>query len=943
VSRKFQAWIAAGASAAFAAGGVASAGAAETDELLVTAERRPAAPQEAPVALSAFSAKDLRVSRLDGARDLLRASPNTNYSRSNFGGYNLSIRGIGSKIIGLSGEYGVSVHVNDTPFTVSRLPDSDFYDVERVELLRGPQGTLYGRNATGGSLNILTARPTDKAGGWITGEYGDYDSVRLSGAVNLPVNDMLAVRFAGFLLDRDGFAKNTFDGHRIDDRDIKASRLTARLHPSDAFDLNVMWERFDEKDHRLRVGKPLCINDPGPTAIGAVPVGPANRSYLSQGCLPGSRYQAAAYGVVNSQATLPGLYLPLTGLARGDLFAGQSQSQNLRDVSSPFDPRYQVRTDFYQIDAKAKLGPALTLNSLTGVSYDRATSFQDYMRVAPQGTFASTGLFPGGVVNDPQLGSANTLRAYDYFATHTKEFTQELRLTSDFGGAWNFSLGGLHRTYDASSRYFVMANGLTAFAQAADAGAGFPNTFPFFVDPGFPPSGEGRSYFANVATNRARSDAVFGEAYWRPQPDLRLTLGLRATRDRKESEPNPVSLLTTAFTPATPPDSGLRLNPMFTGGRGLVAAPLLKRSDTATTGRLNVEWSPKLGFTDRTMVYANYARGYKAGGFNTPCDIQSPGCGSVPADFGPETIDAYEVGTKNILAGGRLMLNLTAFLYDYRGYQVSSIVNKSSITQNIDARLHGAELESVWEPRRGLRFNVGAGWLRTRIREGQVIDTLDRTQGDPRLAIVKAQDGSNCVVNRGGLAQLVAIQEALPGAPNLPGVTGQPAALLAACSGVYSALGLYNYAGTGVVTAPVVVNNAPRPNTVAQVGQGVPVVLRGNHLPNAPEWTLALGAQYGWEIGGWNALLRGDYYRQGDSFARIFNGASDRLRGYGVLNATFTLARPGGGLEVQLFGKNLTHAEPITDFYVADDSAGLFTNASTLEPRTWGVAVTRRF
>ena len=940
--------IAAGASATLGAAVLPAVAAAADNEplaseLLVTAERRVAPLHTVPLALNAFSGEDLRIARLDGPRDLLRAAPNVNYSRSNFGGYNLSVRGIGSKIIGLSGESGVSVHVNDTPFTVTRLPDAEFYDIERVELLRGPQGTLYGRNATGGSLNIITVRPTERLEGWLTGEYGNYDAVRLSGAVNLPLNEFLAVRFAGFVLDRDGFMKNAFNGRRIDDRDIKASRLTVRLHPSEAFDLNLMWERFDEKDHRSRVGKPLCISDPGPATIGAIPVMAINRGYLSQGCLPGSRYGTAAFGAVNSQATLPGLYLPLIGLARGDLLADQTQSPDLRKVSSPLDPRYQVRTDFYQIDAKAQLSRSLTLHSLTGFSYDRATSFQDYLRVSPQRTFVGNGAFPGGVVNDPQLGAADTLRAYDYFTSQTKEFTQELRLSSDFGGRWDFSVGALPREYSANSRYFVLANGLTAFAQARDAAAGFPNLFPFFVDPSFPPTGEGRNYFANLAENRARSDAVFGEAYWRPTADVRLTLGLRTTRDRKVSEPNPVTLLATPTLPAPPPASGSRVNPVFNGGRGIAPAPRLRSIQTGTTGRLNVEWTPDLAFTDRTVLYASYSRGYKAGGFNTPCDIQSPGCGSVPADFGPETVDAYEIGAKNVLAGGRVVLDLAAFRYDYSGYQISSIINKSSVTQNIDARIHGVELEGVWEPRRGLRFNVGAGWLRTRIRDGRVIDTLDRTQGDPRLAIVKAQDGSNCVVNRAALGRLVAIQQALPGAPAIAGVTREPAALLAACSGVYSALGLYDYAGTGVVTAPVVVDNSPRPNTVVQIGQGVPVALRGRRLPNAPPWTLALGAQYGWDVAGWRATLRGDYYRQGDSFARIFNGPSDRLRGYEIVGATFNVAHPRRGLEVQLFVKNLTDSTPITDFHLADDSSGLFTNAFTLEPRTYGVAVTQRF
>jgi outer membrane receptor protein involved in Fe transport len=343
------------------------------------------------------------------------------------------------------------------------------------------------------------------------------------------------------------------------------------------------------------------------------------------------------------------------------------------------------------------------------------------------------------------------------------------------------------------------------------------------------------------------------------------------------------------------------------------------------------------------MVYASYSRGYKGGGFNTPCDLQSPGCGSVPQTFEPEHVDAFEVGTKNVLGGGRLLLNLTGFYYDYRGYQVAATINKSTANQNIDARIYGVEFESVWEPVADLRLNLSAGWLKTQIRGGAVIDTLNRTQGDPRLAVIKAQDASNCVVNAAGLARLVAVQQGLPGAPTVRGVTGNPAALLAACSGAYSTLGLYNYGGINVTTAPIAVNNAPLANTIVQVGQGIAVPLRGKRLPNAPEWTVSFGAQYSWNMADWRATLRGDYYRQGDAYARIFNSASDKLKGYPLVNATLTFEGPAHDLDVQFYVKNLTGETPITDIYLADDSSGLFTNTFTLEPRTYGVAVTKRF
>jgi outer membrane receptor protein involved in Fe transport len=928
------------------------AGGETLEGLVVTAERREARAQDVPMAVTAFSAEDLRARRIDGGRDLLLGAPNVNFARSNFGGYSLSIRGIGSKFIGNSGEYGVSVHENATPMNYNRLADADFFDVERVEVLRGPQGTLYGRNATGGAINIITARPTDRFEGWVRGELANYDSRRFSGAINVPLNEMMAVRWAGFSLKRDGFGRNLTTGGRVDGRDIQASRLTFRLHPDEAIDVNVLWERFDEKDDRSRIGKQLCIPDPGPAVVSGVAVSATNRGLLSQGCLPGSRYSPAAYGAVNTAATLTGMYLPFIGLAApGSMQAGKIQDSNLLDVESVRDPIYQARENFFQIDAKAALGHGLTFESLTGFNYDRGRSYQDYNRVAATASFAPTGLaaalFPGGVLNDPQLGPSRTLLSFDYYPVHSKEVTQEARLWSDFAGPWNFSAGVFHSGYRIRADYDLFSNGLTAFARFYDAATGVPDTLPFYVDPNSPPSGLGHNYYVNAASTQVTSDALFGELYWRPTAGLKVTGGFRLTRDHKEAQPDPITLLAAPTVAAPPPASGQTANRYFNGGIGHPPAPTLTRSDTAPTGRFNVEWTPDLGFTDRTMVYASFSRGYKGGGFNTPCDPASPGCAGVPATFAPEYVNAYEIGTKNVLAHGAVVLNLTGFHYDYTGYQVSSIINKASVNQNIDAGIDGLELETVWQPTRALRFNLDAGWLRTAIKGGAFIDTLDRTQGNPALAVIKAQDASNCVVNRAALARLLAVQQGAPGAPVVAGVTGAPTALLGACSGALGAFGLYDYAGMNVATAPIVVDNAPLPNSIVRVGQGVPVSLDGRQLPNAPDWTLSFGAQYTWDLAGdlagWRATLRGDYYRQGESYARIYNTASDKLRGYQQINATLTFLRPASGLEVQLYVKNLTDEQPITNLYLADDSSGLFTNSFTLNPRQFGVAAAKRF
>ncbi|WP_421934897.1 TonB-dependent receptor [Phenylobacterium sp.] len=914
-----------------------SGGSNVIEELVVTAQRREESLQDVPVAVSAFSEDSLRVQRIDGGQNLLQAIPNVNFSRSNFGGYNLSIRGIGTKVVG-SGEAGVSFHQNNTPQTANHLADAEFYDVERVEVLRGPQGTLYGRNATGGVVNVITVKPIvgdEHMSGWLSAEYGNYKTTRVKGAINVPLNDFMAMRWSASYIKRDGYGDNTYTHNDIDDRDLTSSRLQFRVKPNDVLDVTALWEHFNEKDSRSRIGKQLCIADPGPATIGGVATG-ANRNYFSQGCLPGTRYQNAAYGAVNSVATLGGLLAQLGGLSNGDLNAGKVQDHNLLNIESVTDPIYQAQEDFFQIDASVALTDSLTLASLTGVNYNEGYSYADYNRIVGTGVFTPVGAMnlvaPGGFVTDPQVGRDNKLRSFDFGRTDSKEYSQELRLFSNNEGAWNFSVGGLYTKYQSVTDYYVFSNSLTAFAQLNDLG-GIPNVFPFYVDPNFPPSdNEGRNYYDSRGHNTTTSKAVFGEVYWALNDTLKLTAGLRYTDDHKVLDSTPITLLAGPTKVAPPPASGVIPNPNFTGGRGAAPAVRVDYQNAATTGRLNLQWTPELSFTEASTFYATYARGYKAGGFNTPCDATTPGCAAVTSSFAPEQLDAFEIGTKNSLLGGSLIFNATAFYYNYKGYQISKIVNKSSQNENVDAKIKGVEIESIWEPIHNLRFNLQYGWLDTEIQNGSSIDTMNRTQGNPNLVVVKATDGSNCVATTSGVATLLTIA---------------PSAVLGICSGLPSALagaiGIYNYPA-GVATAPAFVNNSPLPNSVANIGQGVPVNLTGKELPNSPKFTVGFGAQYKWDISDSMSLTaRADYYRQDDSYARIFNSTTDKLEGYQNINATVTLSNPDWGLDIQLYGKNLTDEQPITDLYLTDDSSGLFTNTFTLEPRQYGVTVTKKF
>lgn len=179
------------------------------EEILVTAQRFEENVRKVPISVSAFTDAMIEDRQIIGISDLQLNVPNLSYTPQNFGGSRISIRGIGDLFTGGSARATtVPIHLNG----VTALVDAgvfEFYDLERVEVSRGPQGTLYGRNATAGAINLVTRRPDfDGLGGYVDLEYGDYDHVRLEGALNLAINDQFAIRVAGVSLERDGYIEN---------------------------------------------------------------------------------------------------------------------------------------------------------------------------------------------------------------------------------------------------------------------------------------------------------------------------------------------------------------------------------------------------------------------------------------------------------------------------------------------------------------------------------------------------------------------------------------------------------------------------------------------------------------------------------------------------------------------------------------------------------------
>jgi outer membrane receptor protein involved in Fe transport len=468
-------------------------------------------------------------------------------------------------------------------------------------------------------------------------------------------------------------------------------------------------------------------------------------------------------------------------------------------------------------------------------------------------------------------------------------------------------------------------------------------------------SGDGHNYFRSKNPYHLKSAAAFGEIYWNIRDDLKLTAGLRYTDDHK------------TFIPV--PSQTLLARSLFAGGSvsiGYPEDPPIKQKWGEFTGRLGLDWQPELNFTDKTMLYAFYSRGYKGGGANPPspdfvgeqefidnaiADGVNPATlnfyisfGMVPPltltaveygpTFKPEFVNAFEVGAKNTLLGGALNLNITSFYYDYKDYQVSQIRDRTAVNENFDATVWGLEFETLFAPSHNLRINANLGYLDTKIADGETsIDIMNRTQGDPNYTLVKPwmQLPSNCVVPTAVAAQWATTS---PGLQQYYGMCGGVKGLVAGFFPPFIADP--NYGGSRYDY-----HNYPELNG----GAGIKAQLGGNELPNAPHWTANVGAQYSWSVlGDWEATVRGDVYWQSQSWARVYNSDPyDKLHGWYNTNLSVWIEKPDEDLRIEFYVKNLIDATPITDAFLNSDDTGLTTNIFTLDPRLIGLSIRKGF
>ncbi|MGN6375358.1 MAG: TonB-dependent receptor, partial [Sphingomonas sp.] len=744
-------------------------------DIVVTAERQSERLQDVPISVSAFTAQSLEQRQIVNPAALEQSLPNVSFTKTNFTTSSFTIRGIGDLCTGTTCDSATAIHVNDMPLVSTRLFETEFYDLERIEVLRGPQGTLFGRNATSGVVNIITAKP-DLSGIHSDGEfeYGNFDSKKVKGMINVPLGHTLGVRVAGLWLNRDGFTKNEYDGSRIDGRKLYSVRGTVSWEPDANTRLDLMGYYFHERDDRDRIQKQLCHRDPTGilgclpdrltnqetnwnSTLGALlPSSEFLRVATFQAVLAGLEGRGVPAAVAAAQAQQAGQFYSTLGLGSiygADALAGASNPADLRTVNLDYNPTYYAEEKQFQGKFFHDFGP-LALNLTGGYAENTVDSRTDYSNSVEAPLTGNAGLatlyayaqapgaaFPGGVNpfapiaqvlipngptggvcqsdlngNDGGVYSGASLGCFpqsldpDRSLARTKQWSIEGHVSSHFDGRFNFLLGGIYLDQRIRDNNYEISDFGIDYASGMLGSIG---SFLGALPPGIMAATP--FYNNNEARYRLKSYGIFGETYFKFSDAMKLTLGLRYNHDDKYLKARTTLLFdSNTVTPYLPFGSTSLSDALNYAGLdydAYVAGNQAYAEDTVAFSRLTGRAVLDYKLSRNNLLYVSYSRGYKSGGINPPL---SPTF-QVQTTFRPEQVDAFEIGSKNTLLNGTLQLNLSGFYYKYHNLQLARIVSRTAVNDNVDADIYGLEAEAVMNPTSDLLINANFSWLHSKV------------------------------------------------------------------------------------------------------------------------------------------------------------------------------------------------------------------------------------
>lgn len=694
------------------------------EELVVTATGREAAIQDVPIPITAVSGETLENAGITDVRGLQQVAPSFRFftGQSNAAGTTAFIRGIGTGGDNPGFESAVGFFIDGVYRNRSGTALADLPEVERIEVLRGPQGTLFGRNTSAGAISVTTKGPQAEFGGYGEVTVGDYARRRGVFGVSGPVSDTLGLRLDGGIEKRDGYITDIRSNRDINNRDRWFLRGQAR------------WELNEDATLRLiadvsRSDEQCC------TAV---------TLYTA----PGS-YAPAVTGVAQLFGGI-GLITPADPEARRTTISpNRDLAENVEDQGVSGELTWNIGDIRMTSITSYRDWYAIRNQDIDFSDLDRAyrdgqeVGFQTFTQeVRFQGQAGIVDWLVGGFYADESLMVTDRIRVGDHGRFYVDALVSGLDLNGAAPGGTGFtvfrSLGaGTCGLGNCDLFTALLAPGLTGQLDGffgAGTGATVATNYSTRVRNAAPASGQGQ--VADAFEQDTKSLALFTHNEVSLNDQLTLTVGLRWNHEEKEMTADLDSDIATCAalqdTSAIPGSFGQVTYQALTAGlyaaagsrplAVLLCNPVVNTAGNGTYADASEEneWSGTASLaykpTDDLMIYGGYSRGYKAGGYNldrsgfntlTPASTTNP-----PDDdpaFAPEFTDAYELGVKSTLFGGGVLLNVNAFLETVSDYQLNAFSGFNFLTQNVSEVISkGVEVDVMARPADWLSFQLGA-------------------------------------------------------------------------------------------------------------------------------------------------------------------------------------------------------------------------------------------
>ena len=647
------------------------------EEVVVTAQRQQTLLQETPIAVTVFSQEQIQDLGIFTVADINALAPNTNIQKQPSSNSNMSIfiRGVGSGETALMVDPKVSFYIDGVYMSKTVGGVFDIVDMQSIEVLRGPQGTLFGRNSTGGAINVTTVKPKGELAVKLAGSIGNDGYQRLTASVDTPkMFDMLSAKISGIDMQYDGWANNDYPGQEEDlaSQDNNAYRIALRLEPMDNLTIDYTYDKTDNE------------GVPAPFQITEV------KSSLYNGI---------------TETPFPFTYL-----------GGQLYQEIAANVGDPKERREDYSLDYVSTEKLKVDGNTLTIAwelqdfTLKYIYADRNTDSTYARTDLDSGVLYASDLFygEGAVIQSPAFHAQILAGSIDMT-------TNELQMFGNlFDDKLSYTLGYYHykedveqnnpQTFSLPIQFLVADPGLLA----AYTGAGYcsgsgsdvvcigsqrlPLPFPA---PGADPNMNGFVDFVYGQTTK--SWAAYGQATYSLTDALDATVGIRYTEDERDGYLFNESL------------NMISIADQFTNKDDW--------NNTSYMATLNYAVNPDMN------VYASYSTGYNAGGFNARA--ASASSWDNPVD--EETIGAFEIGLKADWLDSRLRTNIAVFYNEVDDAQIAQFEAgsggaSSALVNAGEATFQGVELDLLAILTEELSLDVTYGYLDAEFGTYEAID-----------------------------------------------------------------------------------------------------------------------------------------------------------------------------------------------------------------------------